>query len=282
MLSTASATGIYRSPDSSSGTITSWIPFATTYSPHPEDECASAFWQWNQSSQLVAWDPGYGISVNQNLRCVPEAVTTWWLQGLLGPNTETVVSIGPLTCPSAFSQVATHVEDETRTRVACCPSGYTFANLETFGVPGQCYSDVEAGATLTYQTSNERKEWAPTTLTVNTTTSVLAIHINGWIFAEETATSDSSQPNSTPSCPTDSRSLSTGDTVGIGVGVGLGVVGLATLTTGIFLMHHRPAQTSRGPHSELESHGGYNGSYGTRVGEIRYKVPPSELPSEES
>lgn len=88
---------------------------------HPDD-CASAFWQWNQSDQLVAWDPGYGISVNQNLRCVPEAVTTWWLQGMLGTNTETVVSIGPLTCPYAFSQVATHVEDETRTRVACCPS----------------------------------------------------------------------------------------------------------------------------------------------------------------
>lgn len=179
-------------------------------------------------------------------------------------------------------------------------SGYTFATWETFGIPGQCYSDVESGVTLTYQTINERKEWAPTTLTANTTTSVLAIHINGWIFAEESGTSDPSQPNSTSSCPAGSTTLSTGDSVGIGVGVGLGVVGLATLAMGILMMRRsrtirqraqtvprlstqadpRSAQTSCGPHSELEGHGGY-GSYRTGVGEIRYKVPPSELPSEE-
>lgn len=180
--------------------------------------------------------------------------------------------------------------------------GYTFATWETFGIPGQCYSDVESGVTLTYQTINERKEWAPTTLTANKTTSVLAIHINGWIFSEETGTPDSSQPDSTSSCPASSGSLSTGDSVGIGVGVGLGVVGLATLPVGIFMMRRsrmiqrraqiaprlstqtdpRPVQRSFGPHSELESHGGGYGSYGTGVAEIRYKAPPSELPSEES
>lgn len=121
MSSTAVATGVYRPPDSSTGTVTSWIPFVTPYSMHAED-CSSAFWKWNKDAELVAWDPGYGISVDQNLRCVPEAATTWWLQQNLGTNTETVVSIGPLTCPDAFVQVATHVEDETRTRVACCPS----------------------------------------------------------------------------------------------------------------------------------------------------------------
>lgn len=119
MPSAAVTTGVYRSPDSSTGTVTSWIPFNTPYSMHVED-CTSAFWA--SDSELVAWDPGYGISVNHNLRCVPQAVTTWWAQGWLGLNTETVVSIGPLTCPEAFRQVATHVEDETRTRVACCPS----------------------------------------------------------------------------------------------------------------------------------------------------------------
>jgi hypothetical protein len=179
--------------------------------------------------------------------------------------------------------------------------GYTFANWYTFGIPGQCYSEVQPGVILTYQTSNDRKEWDPTTLTANTTTSVLAIHVNGWIFAAETGSSDSSQQNSTSSCPTDSGSLSTGDAVGIGVGVGLGVVGLATLAIGIFMMRRsrmiqrrtqtaprlstradpRSGQRSYGPHSELESHGGY-GSYGTGVGDVRYKAPPSELPSEES
>lgn len=121
MSSPAVTTSLYRLPDSSTGTVTSWIPFNTPYSMHLED-CTSAFWRWDSDSDLVAWDPGYGISVNQNLRCVPKAVTTWWAQDLLGTNTETVVSIGPLTCPQAFSQVATHVEDDIRTRVACCPS----------------------------------------------------------------------------------------------------------------------------------------------------------------
>ena len=173
--------------------------------------------------------------------------------------------------------------------------GYTFGNWATFGVPTQCYSEVQPDNTFTYQTSNERKEWSPTTLTTNTTTSVYAIHINGWVFAGETGSSDSSQPNSTPSCPKRNRSLTTGDTVGIGVGVGLGVIGLVTLAIGIFMMrrsktiqrraqstprlstHAYPFQRSCGPHSELESHGGY----GIEV-ENRYKAPPSELPSVDS
>lgn len=121
MSSTAVNSVVYRPPDSSTGTITSWIPLVTPYSMHGED-CTSAFWRWDSDAEIVAWNPGYGISVNPDLRCQPEAVTTWWLQTWLGTNTETVVSIGPLTCPEAFSQVETHIEDEYRTRVACCPS----------------------------------------------------------------------------------------------------------------------------------------------------------------
>lgn len=176
------------------------------------------------------------------------------------------------------------------------PRGFTFNTWQTYGTPGQCYSEVDPGFTFTVQTSNERKEWSPTTLTTNTTTSVLAAHINGWIFAAETGSSDSAPENGTPSCPTDSGSLSTGDTVGIGVGVGLGVVGLATLAAGIFMMRrsrtiqrraqaaprfftHADPQPRRnyGPHSELESHGGYGMAM-----ENRYKAPPSELPSVDS
>lgn len=176
------------------------------------------------------------------------------------------------------------------------PRGYTFNTWQTYGTPGQCYSEVDPGVTFTVQTSNERKEWSPTTLTTNTTTSVLAVHINGWIFAAETGSSDSAPANSTSSCSTNSGSLSTGDTVGIGVGVGLGVVGLATLATGIFMMrrsktiqrreqvaprlsHHADSRLRGryGPHSELESHGGYG-----FAAENRYKAPPSELPSVDS
>lgn len=121
MASTAVDPKTYRPPESSTGTVTSWIPLITPYSMYVE-KCSSAFWRWNDDGTMVAWDPGYGISVDTNLRCVPEAATTWWNQELLGPNTETIVSIGPLTCPDPFTQAATQIEDASRTRIACCPS----------------------------------------------------------------------------------------------------------------------------------------------------------------
>lgn len=75
----------------------------------------------SSDDSIVGWDPGYGISV-QDLRCVPEAVTTWWDQDRLGPNSETVVSIGPLSCPEPYKTFATLREDSSSTQVACCPS----------------------------------------------------------------------------------------------------------------------------------------------------------------
>ena len=53
------------------------------------------------SDTLAAWDPGYGISVDTKVKCVPSAETTWWDQFRLGLNSLTVVSLGPITCPSA-------------------------------------------------------------------------------------------------------------------------------------------------------------------------------------
>lgn len=110
----------YRPPESTSGTLTSWIPLVTPYSGHAP-QCSTKFWQWATDRELVAWDPGFGISVSKDLRCVPEAATTVWDQDRLGSNSDTIVSIGPITCPEAFSQVATSVIDASRTMVACCP-----------------------------------------------------------------------------------------------------------------------------------------------------------------
>lgn len=111
---------VYRPPESTSGTWTSWIPLVTPWSDHAP-ACSTKFWQWNTDGEIVAWDPGFGISVSKDLRCVPEAATTVWDQDRLGSNSDTIVSIGPITCPEAFSQVATSVLDASRTLVACCP-----------------------------------------------------------------------------------------------------------------------------------------------------------------
>lgn len=119
MSSTALEMEAYRPPESRSGTITSWIPLVTPYSMFP-DGCTSAFWQWTDDVPIVGWDPGYGISVDANLRCMPEAATVWWNQQWLRLNSEIVFSIGPLTCPEPFKQVHT-LEDASSTKVACCP-----------------------------------------------------------------------------------------------------------------------------------------------------------------
>lgn len=111
---------VYRPPELTSGTWTSWIPLVTPWSGHAPG-CSTKFWQWNTDRSIVAWDPGFGISVSKDLRCVPEAATTAWDQDRLGSNSDTIVSIGPMTCPEAFSQVATSVMDASRTLVACCP-----------------------------------------------------------------------------------------------------------------------------------------------------------------
>lgn len=120
MSSTAIEMEAYRPPESSSGTITSWIPLVTPYSMFV-DGCSSSFWANTERPTIVGWDPGFGISVDTNMRCMPEAVTAWWDQDRLGPNSETIVSIGPLTCPEPFTQV--HTWDRvSSTIIACCPS----------------------------------------------------------------------------------------------------------------------------------------------------------------
>ena len=77
MASAAQATEtVFRPPESTSGTWTSWIPLVTPYSGHAP-ECSTKFWQWDLTRDIVAWDPGFGISI-EDLRCVPEAATTAW------------------------------------------------------------------------------------------------------------------------------------------------------------------------------------------------------------
>lgn len=124
---------------------------------------------------------------------------------------------------------------------------YIFSTWFDWGSPHQCYSVVGSGTAITYYTSNDSKQWAATTLTTNTTTTVYAGHINGWIFAEETGSAECAASKSDKSSSTGSGALSTGDKIGIGIGVGMGVVGLATLAVGLFMMRrarglHHPRQ----------------------------------------
>ncbi|KAG6366697.1 hypothetical protein INS49_000876 [Diaporthe citri] len=257
------------------------------------DGCTSAFWKWTDGLPIVGWDPGYGISIDTNLRCMPEAATAWWDQDWLGPNSETVTSLGPLTCPEPFKQVTTSFADASSTSVACCPPGYNFASWADQGTAMQCYSVVGSGTAITYHTRNNYKQWVATTLTTNTTKTVYGVHINGWVFAEETGSPESTAMASSTSLATDDGALSTGDKIGIGIGVGMGVAGLAALAVGLFMMrrakrfHHPRHQQERqlqqqqttqkdGPgwRSASAPPGAHRDS--AAVGD-RYVAPPSEL-----
>lgn len=120
---------VYKPPESRGGTITSWIPLITPYSILPE--CTSALMRWDTAEAVIAFDPGFGISVDHRSQCGPKAVTAWWDQDRLGPNIETITSLGPLlACPEPYVQVATSVLDASSTLVGCCPSSVALRHFQ--------------------------------------------------------------------------------------------------------------------------------------------------------
>jgi hypothetical protein len=107
-----------RPPETNSGTITSWIPLTTAFPSQPG--CESSLYKFVPET-IAAWDPGYGLSADRELTCLPKPATTWWLQDLHGKNTDTVLSIGPITCPQAYYTATESVKDASSTLIACCP-----------------------------------------------------------------------------------------------------------------------------------------------------------------
>jgi hypothetical protein len=106
--------------ETNNGVVTSWIPLTTAWAS--VSGCSNSLML--EGDRLVAFDPGYGISINPAATCQPSAVTTWWEQGRLGGGSgagHTAVSILPLTCPEGFSTVVTSVKDYSSTLAMCCP-----------------------------------------------------------------------------------------------------------------------------------------------------------------
>lgn len=169
---------------------------------------------------------------------------------------------------------------------------YTFASWASWGKPSQCYSIVGPGTAITYYTTSDGTQWEAATLTLNTTTSVHAVHINGWVFAEETGSPECTAMASITSPARGDGALSTGDKIGIGIGVGMGVVGMATLAAGLFMMrrarrfhHPKPQKEQQRQHQQTMRESGpgwysapaYSGAPVEIAVEDRYVAPPSEL-----
>ncbi|KAI1807001.1 hypothetical protein F4811DRAFT_62427 [Daldinia bambusicola] len=261
----------------SDGVVTSFVPLTTLFTPSTG---CSDYFRLNGNS-LVAFDPGYGLDIDDNVRCLPSAVTTWWEQGRLGANDEghTALSLGPLTCPYEWQTVASSIKDGSSTLAMCCPSGYYLENGIPGSVVGDCLSDVSKGMRLTYaSTSTANSEiWSTETTSLSENSYVGAIAIVGWNieFAKPTTIDDSSKSvtlssNSTPTSgftstssslqsPSPSSSdpphMSPGVAAGIGLGVGFGVVGIIALLVTLFLMRRRKRK-GLAEVSQVDQHGG--------------------------
>lgn len=162
-------------------------------------------------------------------------------------------------------------------------SEYTFSRWKKPGDIGQCYSDVASGDILTIYTPDSRQSWIPYTRQLNSSTTVIGAHINGWIFAQQTPTpaAPTSTPTATPTAtepvtPSRSSGMNTSSAIVFGIGVALSVVGAVVLAAGIVVMrgsrktlrvvqsavrvpNSRPAlsqENSQRRHMHQTSHGG--------------------------
>ncbi|RYP70609.1 hypothetical protein DL771_005322 [Monosporascus sp. 5C6A] len=274
-----------RLPETNGNVVTSWIPLESG-SP-ANSECGDV--RWNYVGNIIAaWDPGYGVSVDRAVTCHPKAVTTWWLQERLGPNTATTVSLGPIDCPENYYTATQNVQDSSSTLIACCPS------IESQGRTGQCTSRVAAGQDLTY-IGLENGSWIARSSRMSTATSVVGVQINGWKFADETA---ASTPN-TESCSlvqsvettpanscSQSEAFGSSAKIGIGVGVSLGLTGLVALGAGLFMMYRaRKAARSISPAPATTKN--FSDGRGpiscsqfslSRTSELRERNYPTEMP----
>lgn len=134
-------------PETSNGVVTSWIPLTTGWIDDPG--CSSRYFlrettafsmaifssanstvqelERETTSRLIAFDPGYEISVMPEIPCLPSEVPISWSQGRLdisdsNTNGSTSLSLLPLKCPDRWSTVATFVRSSISTQVMCCPS----------------------------------------------------------------------------------------------------------------------------------------------------------------
>ncbi|KAI0885528.1 uncharacterized protein GGS22DRAFT_130280 [Annulohypoxylon maeteangense] len=237
-----------RLPETNQGTVTSWIPISIAH-PH-QAGCDKYLWKY-VANTIAAWDPGYGISVQTDATCLPKPVTTWWLQDRFGPIKETILSIGPITCPQDYYTATASAKDSSSTFVACCPLNYDFVSAMAPGDTGQCTSDVKKGGIITF--AQKDANWKVTSSTATQAMTIAAIPVNGWSFATPTNSAAENDTDicaasvsdalanhiaaSTASCDaTNDGGISSSTAAGIGLGAFFGVTGLAALGAGLFMM----------------------------------------------
>jgi len=143
----ATTTQLLYPAETTSGVVTSFIPLTTVFT---HSSACSRYLRLNGDT-LVAFDPGYGLDIDSNARCVPSAVTTWWEQGRFGNTNDedhTAVSLGPMVCPHAWSTVVSSVRDHSSTLAMCCPPGYTLGTINQINSIWTCSNKKMVQATV--------------------------------------------------------------------------------------------------------------------------------------
>jgi len=112
---------------------------------------------------------------------------------------------------------------------------------------------VPAGKVIRYAIRADGA-WRTSTTTLASATTLAAIQVNGWVFAEPTGGYSSAAPAAA------SGDLSPGARASLAVGITLGVVGLATLAAGIWMLRRarrltagRPAYAGVGQHDDAHA-----------------------------
>jgi hypothetical protein len=245
-------------PETNFGTVTSWIPLTTAWPL--TTACFSSFdcfGDFATGAPIFIFDPLYGISVDTAFRCLPPAVTTWWDQQNNG-DTGTIVSLGPVMCPVAYTTAYTSLVNGQSTLVGCCPTGYDFIGINPQGDADECTSVIHAGQRINYvYLTGNPASWISTSATLSTATVAYAVQINGYNFASTPSATSTSTPtsmstsastlspggtSSTSPATASNSGLGTDETVVIAFGVSLSVLGICLLLVAIFLIRRQRAK----------------------------------------
>ncbi|KAB8276366.1 hypothetical protein BDV30DRAFT_235819 [Aspergillus minisclerotigenes] len=158
--------------------VTSWLPLTSNW--NLPSGCSTSF--HINAAALTAFDPGYGLEGDPSVRCVPPEIVASSKQAALG-QPDTLISLGPLTCPDYLYTAGISVKDGSSTLAVCCPSGYIreIASLDA-QMNGDCLSSVSSNMVLTFGSTAPEgsRGWIIVTTTLTTSSTVRAMAVMGW------------------------------------------------------------------------------------------------------
>jgi hypothetical protein len=121
-------------PQTTSGTTTTFLPRITPFT----GPAICSDWTHNlatydselSSTYLYAWDPLYGLYINESVTCQPAEATTWAvglssrasLSSASSDLGDSVTILAPFSCPGNWTAAWSSTENPSTSATVCCPS----------------------------------------------------------------------------------------------------------------------------------------------------------------